>query len=244
MKRTTGVVLALAIVFACAVSASATSTCIDGGVFKTCNERIELGKPIHFKLVGSRPAGVTADEATLAATLAALEWNRHWPALPHPTCGAVCFDGKGSAGVGPNGFSTISWGATTQCGGADPDGVAVACVYSNADRRITEVDVILNSSKTWRAPIADATGEVAGAVPNAGGDWYDVQSALTHEFGHAIGLEDIGAARPWPYDLTDTVRYQQTMYGFYYKGSTNKRTLDAGDIAGLQVVAAHVLLDR
>lgn len=246
MKRMTGALLALVVMAAGAVGASADSSCVDGVAFKTCGERITLGKPMHFKMNHSaRPSGVTADQATMAATLAAVEWNRHWPAVSvsSPTCGAVCFDGNTSASVGFNGVNTISWGATSQCGGADPDGVAVACVYLDGKGRVTEVDIVFNSAKAWKQPIADPLGEVAGLIPNANGVWYDVQSAITHEFGHAIGLEDIGADRPWPYDLTDTARYTQTMYGFYYRGSTNKRTLDAGDIAGLQVVAAQVLLD-
>ena len=42
--------------------------------------------------------------------------------------------------------------------------------------------------------------------------------------------------------MADAGFYQQTMYRYYYQGTTNKRTLADGDVAGLQRIAADMLL--
>lgn len=51
---------------------------------------------------------------------------------------------------------------------------------------------------------------------------YDVQSILTHEFGHGVPLNDI------------TNYYYATMYAYTQKGETWKRTLYSDDIAGVR----------
>jgi hypothetical protein len=54
----------------------------------------------------------------------------------------------------------------------------------------------------------------------------DMQNIATHELGHALGLDDLynGAAM------------EQTMYGYAVAGETKKRTLAAGDIAGVNAL--------
>ena len=52
----------------------------------------------------------------------------------------------------------------------------------------------------------------------------DFESIATHELGHSIGLDD----------LYDTKCSDQTMYGYAAYGETDKRTLEAGDIKGIQ----------
>lgn len=51
----------------------------------------------------------------------------------------------------------------------------------------------------------------------------DFENISTHELGHAVGLAD----------LYTTDCSQETMYGYAGNGETNKRTLEAGDIAGV-----------
>lgn len=51
----------------------------------------------------------------------------------------------------------------------------------------------------------------------------DFENISTHELGHAVGLADLYTS-----DCT-----QETMYGYAGNGETNKRTLEAGDIAGI-----------
>ncbi|MBA7681586.1 hypothetical protein ES703_89926 [subsurface metagenome] len=52
----------------------------------------------------------------------------------------------------------------------------------------------------------------------------DFENIATHELGHAVGLGD----------LYDSKCSEQTMYGYASNGETKKRTLESGDIAGIQ----------
>jgi len=52
----------------------------------------------------------------------------------------------------------------------------------------------------------------------------DLQNIATHELGHALGLSDL-------YTSGCTA---ETMYGYSTEGETKKRTLEAGDIAGIK----------
>jgi len=52
----------------------------------------------------------------------------------------------------------------------------------------------------------------------------DFESIATHELGHSVGLDDL-------YTLECS---EQTMYGYADFGETKKRTLEAGDIRGVQ----------
>jgi len=51
----------------------------------------------------------------------------------------------------------------------------------------------------------------------------DFENIATHELGHAVGLGD----------LYNTECSEATMYGYASYGETKKRTLEAGDIAGV-----------
>ncbi|MBW2997043.1 matrixin family metalloprotease, partial [Candidatus Woesearchaeota archaeon] len=52
----------------------------------------------------------------------------------------------------------------------------------------------------------------------------DFESIATHELGHSAGMGD----------LYNAECSEQTMYGYASNGETKKRTLEAGDIAGIQ----------
>ena len=52
----------------------------------------------------------------------------------------------------------------------------------------------------------------------------DFENIATHELGHSVGLAD----------LYNDLCSEQTMYGYAGYGETNKRTLEAGDITGVQ----------
>jgi len=54
----------------------------------------------------------------------------------------------------------------------------------------------------------------------------DFENIATHELGHAVGLGD----------LYDTKCSEQTMHGYASYGETKKRTLEAGDIAGISAL--------
>jgi hypothetical protein len=52
----------------------------------------------------------------------------------------------------------------------------------------------------------------------------DFENIATHELGHSVGLDD----------LYDSKCSEQTMYGYAANGEIKKRTLESGDIAGVQ----------
>jgi hypothetical protein len=54
----------------------------------------------------------------------------------------------------------------------------------------------------------------------------DLQNIATHEFGHWLVLND----------LYKKPARQQTMYGYGAYAETKKRTLESGDIAGLETI--------
>ena len=189
------------------------------------------------------------------------------------TCPVLCLSSSSTSKSGVSlgdGENTISWSHNVgPCGGGAHAGIAVACVRyegnsGTARHRIAEVDIVLSPDRLWyqprllgggaNEPRYVVAGEVAGIYPELGNNGnydqlgggqgkYDVQSTLTHELGHALGLRDIGDPDvPWPAALLDTDAYQQTMYRWYHRGTTNKRTLAEGDIAGVQRIAFDVLV--
>lgn len=99
----------------------------------------------------------------------------------------------------------------------EPGVIAITVIWGNfsgppSKREITEFDVLFDTDYTWGD--ADYNGMYA----------MDLQNIATHEIGHGIGLGD----------LYDTVCTEETMYGYSDYGETKKRTLNAGDITGLQ----------
>ena len=81
------------------------------------------------------------------------------------------------------------------------------------DTRIVEFDIMFdNKDFNW--------GTDGGALV------MDVQNIATHEIGHGLGLSDLYNGK-WS---------EQTMYGYADEGQINKRTLDSGDIAGIQAL--------
>jgi len=57
-------------------------------------------------------------------------------------------------------------------------------------------------------------------------DKMDFENIATHELGHAVGLGD----------LYKDECSEQTMYGYSTEGETKKRTLESGDITGIQAL--------
>ena len=85
--------------------------------------------------------------------------------------------------------------------------------YYRTTRELVDFEIVFNTYYNW--------GD-AGANPAL----MDVQNIATHELGHGFGLADL---------YTDA-QSEQTMYGYGSIGETEKRTLDSGDIAGIQVL--------
>ena len=75
-------------------------------------------------------------------------------------------------------------------------------------RELVEWDAVFNTDYPWS--LAGEAGKM------------DYQNIATHEFGHSLGL-----GHP------DDTCTEETMYAFAGFGETKKRTLEAGDAAGV-----------
>jgi hypothetical protein len=112
-----------------------------------------------------------------------------------------------NAGV-KDGKNVVDWGTYNNNGV-----IAVTFIWS-VGKQIVETDLRMNTYYSWSISTNGASGTM------------DVQSILTHEFGHWVGLNDL-------YKNAD---YWLTMYGYADNGQTWKQTLGQGDIKGLQAV--------
>ena len=96
------------------------------------------------------------------------------------------------------------------------DGViAVAIVWGYfggrpSSRKIVEFDILFDTDFTW----GDASEDLS---------LMDLQNIATHELGHGVGLGD----------LYNTECAEETMYGYSNYGETKKRSLELGDITGI-----------
>ena len=92
--------------------------------------------------------------------------------------------------------------------------IAVTSVwYTIVGKRIVEFDIEFNTRFQW----GDASVNPL---------LMDLQNIATHELGHGVGMADIYTAK------CSAV----TMYGYASNGETQKRTLEAQDIKGLQLI--------
>jgi len=229
--------------------ARAVQCTYNGVLFNWCGEHWPASKlPVTFRVdVASAPTALRAQFMD-AARAAAQAWNQAWP-TKSTGCAVICLiEGPATFGTA-DGKNGLSWVPANGACGHSSGVLATTCMRTSGSdsfgKLITEADIALNpsppSGRTWRmaGTLQLITGELYAAWPNAlCTDWYDVQSTLTHEFGHALGLEHVGnEATPYPNDLTESPYTLQTMYWAQGACTTNMRTLDAGDIAGLHAVA-------
>lgn len=100
---------------------------------------------------------------------------------------------------------------------SDPNVIAVAIVWGifsgpPAGRELVEYDIVFNNvDYLW-----------GDAMVNP--EVMDFENIATHEFGHAAGMAD----------LYQSQCSEQTMYGYASYGEVKKRTLEIGDINGIQ----------
>jgi len=117
--------------------------------------------------------------------------------------------GTTTRGNETDGYNVVSWQPID-----GPNGTLAQTAYwfDSSTQLMTEFDIVFDEDETW-----STTGEPSK---------FDVQNVGTHEVGHTLVLEDL-------YDLADS---EQTMYGYSSKGETKKRTLEAGDLAGIRYI--------
>jgi len=77
-------------------------------------------------------------------------------------------------------------------------------------RELVEWDMLFNTHFKWGVGASE--------------EWMDLQNIATHELGHSAGMND----------LYETSCDLETMYGYSKNGEIIKRSLNAGDIVGIQ----------
>jgi len=141
----------------------------------------------------------TADVISIITT-STNTWDRQTPTQVFSYKGAT----SRTAGM-RDGRNVISWGYLRT-------GILAITYLWTSGTRVIETDCRLNSYYSWS--LSGEPGKV------------DLQTVMTHEFGHWCGLKDL-------YSDAD---YWLTMYGYSAYGLTYQRTLGLGDVKGVQAV--------
>jgi hypothetical protein len=125
-----------------------------------------------------------------------------------------------------DGVSSIGWASLGTVGTGEP--MLAQLVVQVVDGFVVEADLYLNADEPWQVNRSIREGD-----PNAAGDpaAYDLQSLLTHQLGHVLGLADVELD-----DALDGNEADSTMYRSLGKGDVYAQTLTPGDLAGLAQV--------
>lgn len=155
------------------------------------------------------PPNIKAGSDVIGAAQRALQ---HWSAIAHieflETTSSATAISPQDAGDSVN-LITVSTDNLSAFGGADSPGKTR--VFYDSGGAIVEADIALNPAETFSTDGTPGT--------------YDLESTLTHEVGHLIGLEHsavIGA----------TMQPRQAKNGVYGLPALTQRALSADDIAG------------
>lgn len=106
-----------------------------------------------------------------------------------------------------------------------PNAIAVTIIWSQRGTKlVSDVDTAFNTSGLAWVQADISTDPNTTQLPDTAGYDADVQAIMTHEAGHWLVLNDLynGSAS------------EQTMYGYAADRELKKRSLEAGDIAGVR----------
>ncbi len=161
---------------------------------------------------------------------------------------ALAPDGAPAPAVASDGINVLVFHLTDWPSDLSDLALAVTSVTKKRDGRILDADVEINAqSYPW------ANYDPGATVPSSHGTTpIDLQAAITHEFGHFIGLDHTcyGPADAEPQvdnngntvptcglDAPEAVR-QTVMYAIVEPGTTGQRLLSPDDIAGVCAIYA------
>jgi hypothetical protein len=166
--------------------------------------------PMDMVVYTDNPEGLKADFVISAVSDAANAWDT----VTAETLVNTITDGSGTASIVYNRENAVLFGDYPTTGV-----IAVATVWiDRRSKQLLECDIMFDTEWAWGN--ADANGD--GTVDNT--KVMDLQNIATHELGHCFNLADI-------YDSSQS---HLTMYGYSGYGDIEKRSLEAGDIAGIQ----------
>jgi hypothetical protein len=159
-------------------------------------------------------AQIEATAATSFASWASAPCGSSTPSIAAQNLGPVACDVPQANQVGPNAHAIIFH--DTEWPYADSiNTLALTTVsYYTDTGEIWDADIEINSCASCSPPVLLSLDPAPNGAP------YDLQSILTHEAGHFLGL----AHPPVP---------DATMFWEYDPGSISKRTLSSDDIAGI-----------
>ena len=138
---------------------------------------------------------------------------------------SISFTGAPSSFIGDgsmNENNEVGWVSLTA---SYPNAIAVTLVwYDLFTNIIVEVDMAMNDDFEWSQAELSAGADPNLTIGNL--DYYDVQNIATHEVGHWLMLGD----------MYNKPAGNETMYGYGAKGELKKRSLESGDLAGVQTI--------
>jgi len=112
-------------------------------------------------------------------------------------------------GTHPEVDNSVSWGPIDGPGGIIAQ---TSFSYWPNTKELAGFDIVFDEEEPW-----SVTGEE---------DYFDVQNVMTHELGHTLALDDLRSPRDGAL----------TMHAYTWPGDTDKSTLGAGDILGIQAI--------
>jgi MYXO-CTERM domain-containing protein len=193
--------------------------------------RDEVAKSVAAAAHAWSPSAVTCPDGDSHPFLEIVPWIEPEDALP-PT---PAYDGKNTLLF----YTQARPYPPPEVSGISPSVLALTATWARADGHIVDVDVRVNATDNPFANLDPGSTAGNGVSP------FDLQNALTHEFGHLIGLghtcwspfsdleqpiDDMGIPAPYCSDAPDELR--QTVMFAMIDGNREitKRTLSADDI--------------
>ena len=182
----------------------------DDGAFRVWGPQLHLGG-LRFEYQARFQPGQLRGSAYHAVGRALGTWER----ASHERLFRLCYLGGGTSGPERDGRSVVCWRNFTGPYAALP---AVAYIWDNG-HDIVEADIVLNTGRAWGIGAELQPGEQR-TLNNM---LFDLQSVVTHEVGHVLGLAD----------RDDAASEGSTMHEGLRMRELRAQTLSQGDLNGL-----------